>query len=363
MKALDIRSLSVSFGRNHVLRDVSLDVAAGETIVLFGPSGVGKTVALRSIAGVESRADGTVFLHGRDITDEPPERRKIGVAFQNFALYPHLPAFENIASPLRAQKTEARAIEERVHAVAKLLKIEHVLEHFPRQLSNGQKQRTALARALVGEPHLVLFDDPLRNVDAKLRYEMRVELPRLLARRETPSIYVTQDFREAMAIGDRVAVLIGGTIVQFAPSAEVYDKPATLEIARLFGDPPMNLIPARTERSAGGVRARAGGLALDFDATAEGATVFGIRPEGLLLHGEDGKGRAPAHAVAVTPMNEQYIVLVRTRDGSELLVAHETPPPQGTELWIGAAPGYGALFDQATGACIAAAPIAEEVAA
>lgn len=363
MSALEVARLSVSYGTNEVLRDVSLEVRPSERVVLFGPSGAGKTVMLRAIAGLEPAATGRVVLDGRDISLAPPEARRLGMAFQNFALYPHMKARENIASPLRARKLDAATIEAKVNAVADLLRITHVLDHFPRQLSNGQKQRTALARALVGEPKLILFDDPLRNVDAKLRYEMRIELPRLLARRETAAIYVTQDFREAMAIGDRVAVLLDGRVAQFAPADTVYAAPATIAIARLFGDPPMNLIAARGASHGAGTRLWAAGMEFHFDAAPPDAPVFGLRPEAVDLHAEAGSGRVPAQIVAVTPMNERNLVLLRTDDGVELLASHDTPPPSGSRLWIGAAQGAGTLFDGTTGLCVSTAPVHGEVAA
>lgn len=363
MSALIVTSLSVRYGTHHVLRDVDLDVRQNERVVLFGPSGVGKTVMLRAIAGLEPGAVGQVVLAGRDVSRDPPEARHLGMAFQNFALYPHMPARENIASPLRARKLDTATIAAKVKSVAELLRIDHVLDHFPRQLSNGQKQRTALARALVGEPKLILFDDPLRNVDAKLRYEMRIELPRLLAKRETAAIYVTQDFREAMAIGDRVAVLIDGEIAQFALADEVYDRPATIAIARLFGDPPMNLIAAHGQARGSGTLVRAAGLVFGFDAAPPREPVFGIRPEAVMLFSEPETGRVAAQIVAVTPMNERYLVLLRTEDGTELVASHDTPPPHGSHIWIGAEPGLGALFDAATGLCVAAAPSSEEIAA
>ena len=362
MSALSVSGLSVRFGTHEVLRDVALDVTPSERVVLFGPSGVGKTVMLRAIAGLEPNARGRVLLQGRDVSDAAPEARHIGVAFQNFALYPHMSARENIASPLRAQKRDVAEIVRRVDAVAELLRIGHVLDHAPRALSNGQKQRTALARALVGEPRLILFDDPLRNVDAKLRYEMRIELPRLLAARETASVYVTQDFREAMAMGERVAVLLDGTIVQCAPAAEVYDNPATIAVARLFGDPPMNLIPARGVAAGGGCRVNVAGLAFGFAAASPAEPVFGVRPEAVTLHDVGSPGRVPARVLAVTPMNERQIVLLRLADGTEL-VASEAAAPAATELHVGIAPGAGTLFDAASGLAVATSPVAEEVSA
>jgi multiple sugar transport system ATP-binding protein len=363
MNALSVSALSVRFGTNQVLENVGFDVAPNERLVLFGPSGVGKTVMLRAIAGLEPNATGRIVLAGRDVSGEPPEARHLGMAFQNFALYPHMKARDNIASPLRAQRLDNATIGRKVDAVASLLKIDRVLDHFPRQLSNGQKQRTALARALVGEPRLILFDDPLRNVDAKLRYEMRIELPRLLIRRETASIYVTQDFREAMAIGERVAVLLDGGIAQIAQAAEVYDRPASIAIARLFGDPPMNLIPARCTAHGNGTRVDAAGLAFGFAAPPCAGAVFGVRPEAVMLQTGTGAGSVPAHIIAVTPMNERYLVLLRTREGDELVASHNTPPPHGSEVYLRVKPGAGALFDEASGHCVAVNPSALDLAA
>jgi len=243
MPQLALSGLSKSFKTGKVLDAVSLEADKGEIVVVFGPSGTGKTVLLRLIAGVEEPDTGTIMLEGRDVTDAAPEHRGIGMAFQNFALFPHMSAFDNIASALTAKKTTPATIRAKVEAVAKLLKIGHVLQHQPRELSNGQKQRTALARALVADPHILLLDDPLRNVDAKLRYEMRLELPALLKAAGSTVLYVTQDYKEAMALGDRIAVLLDGRLVQVAAPADVYREPASLGVARLFGDPTINLIP------------------------------------------------------------------------------------------------------------------------
>jgi multiple sugar transport system ATP-binding protein len=193
--SLVIENLTKRFKTETVLDGISLEVPTGGTLVLFGVSGVGKTVLLRCIAGAEEPDSGRVLINGEDVTDFSPEHRGVGMAFQNFALFPHMSAFDNIASPLTAQRSTRDRIRGGVEAVARLLKIDHVLGHAPRALSNGQKQRTALARALVAEPDILLLDDPLRNVDAKLRFEMRLELPRLLADRGATVIYVTQDYK------------------------------------------------------------------------------------------------------------------------------------------------------------------------
>src|SRR5665213_3066109 len=228
MAQVEVRNIRKEFKTGAVLEDVSLSAETGEIVVVFGPSGAGKTVLLRLIAGVEEADAGDILLQGRNVADAPPETRGIGMAFQNFALFPHMSAYDNIASALTARETSAAIIKAKVDNVAKLLKIAHVMQHAPRELSNGQKQRTALARALVANPRILLLDDPLRNVDAKLRYEMRLELPSLLKASGSTVLYVTQDFKEAMALGDRIAVLLEGRCVQVATPADVYREPATL---------------------------------------------------------------------------------------------------------------------------------------
>ncbi|MDA8250999.1 MAG: ABC transporter ATP-binding protein [Rhodospirillales bacterium] len=362
-QGLSVRALQVSFGRNHLLRGINLDVAAGETLVLFGPSGVGKTVLLRAIAGLEPAARGQVSIDGRDVSTRGPEARGIGMAFQNFALYPHMSARDNIASPLRARGVARVEIDRRVGAVADLLRIAHVLGHAPKELSNGQKQRTALARALVGEPGVLLLDDPLRNVDAKLRYEMRLELPRLLRNAGAATLYVTQDYREAMALGDRVAILLDGSIAQLAAPEEIYDRPAAMTVARLFGDPPINLLACRPADTPGGVQVTAAGLRLTVRAERSAAgrdCLLGLRPEAIAVHAEPRPGAAPAKVLAVTPLHERLVVLLHA-GGAELVasVLGEVPAPDAP-AWITAETAQAALFDPQSGARIPApAPVRE----
>ena len=253
MTTLRLDAITKRFKSTAVLSDVSLDVASGETLVLFGPSGAGKTVLLRIVAGAVEPDAGRVIIGEQDMTDVAPEHRGIGMAFQNFALFPHMTAAQNIGAPLAARRDRRAGLSARVEEVARLLKIDHVLDHLPRALSNGQKQRTALGRALAAEPALLLLDDPLRNVDAKLRFEMRLELPRLLAGRGATVVYVTQDYKEAMALGDRIAVLDAGRILQVGTPEDVYLRPATIAIARLFGDPTVNLLDVTPERDARGI--------------------------------------------------------------------------------------------------------------
>jgi multiple sugar transport system ATP-binding protein len=325
MAQLAIQGVSKSFKANTVLRDVSLSAETGEIVVVFGPSGAGKTVLLRLIAGVEDVDAGSISLLGRDATHAPPEARGIGMAFQNFALFPHMSAYDNIASALTAGPSAKSQIKAKVDNVAKLLKIGHVMQHAPRELSNGQKQRTALARALVSDPRILLLDDPLRNVDAKLRYEMRMELPALLKTSGSTVLYVTQDYKEAMALGDRIAVLLDGKFAQIATPAQVYREPASLGVARLFGDPTVNLIPATPALENGVPVFDAGGASIALPASyvhaAGRACVIGVRPESIAVSEASEPGGLPVEVVAVTPLNEKSVLLLRASDGRELLAS------------------------------------------
>src|SRR5574337_945569 len=325
MPQLEIRDLSKRFKDNVVLDRVTLELESGEIVCVFGPSGSGKTVLLRLIAGVESCDDGRIALAGRDVTDAPPESRGVGMAFQNFALFPHMSAFDNIASALTAKGASRDAIKAKVEKVAALLKISHVLAHEPRELSNGQKQRTALARALVADPKVLLLDDPLRNVDSKLRYEMRLELPPLLKSYGATALYVTQDYKEAMALGDRIAVLIDSRFVQVGTPAEIYREPASSGVARLFGDPTVNLIAIEPVLRSEGLTAHVGGSILPLPRRYEHAAgrvcTLGVRPEAIVVEKVPAADSFPVEIEAVTPLNEKTLLLLRANDGSELLAS------------------------------------------
>ena len=322
MSQLAIKSLSKAYGSFKVFDGLNLEAKAGEIVVIFGGSGTGKTILLRLIAGVEEPTSGVIEIGGHDVSDIAPEHRGVGMAFQNFALFPHMSAAENIATPLRAAGAAEDKVSAGVAKVARLLKIDHVLTHSPRELSNGQKQRTALARALVAEPNILLLDDPLRNVDAKLRFEMRLELPRLLRQTGATVLYVTQDYKEAMALADRIAVLAGGRFVQTASPEDIYMRPATLGVARLFGDPSINTADARLEKDAQGVFVTLGQtrvpVAEGYGAFTGRDVTFGVRPEAVEFSGTSG---LEAEVVAVTPLNERTVLLLQTASGWEFLAS------------------------------------------
>jgi multiple sugar transport system ATP-binding protein len=325
MAQIEVRNLCKSFKDDAVLKDLSLSVDKGEIVTLFGPSGTGKTVLLRLLAGIYEPDEGTIGLRGRDASGSRPEKRGIGMAFQNFALFPHMTARDNIVSGLTARNMDAAEIERKVGAVAQLLKIDHVLGHSPRELSNGQKQRTALARALVADPDILLLDDPLRNVDAKLRYEMRLELPALLKRAGSTVLYVTQDFKEAMALGDRIAVLLDGAIAQCDTPARIYAEPVCIGVARLFGDPTLNLVEVQPQLVDDMPEVRVGGAAIRLPASyataAGGNFTLGLRPESLHLVDGDAPGTIAVDLVAVTPLNEKSVLLFTMDGGNELLAS------------------------------------------
>jgi multiple sugar transport system ATP-binding protein len=353
MALLEISSLAKSFRREPVLANISLRVNPGEIIVVFGPSGTGKTVLLRLIAGLEEPTAGAIAIDGRDMTDVPPEQRGIGMAFQNFALFPHMTAFENIASSLRSSRANG-SLAEGVGKVARLLKIDHVLDHAPRELSNGQKQRTSLARALAASPKILLLDDPLRNVDAKLRFEMRLELPKLLRGSGSAVLYVTQDYKEAMALADRIAVLRNGAFEQVATPEEIYNAPSSLAVARLFGDPTINIAEGRIEGT---------DLVLDdamipigpaYQPHDGGAVTAGMRPEAVTIVNEvDGLGVLTAFVEAVTPLNERTVLLLKAPSGWEFLASLPSSsaaiPEAGARVRVGILPTGLHLFDRESG--------------
>lgn len=354
MSQLSIKSLSKSYKSFKVFDGLDLEAGAGEIVVIFGGSGTGKTILLRLIAGVEEPSSGTIEIGGHDVSDIAPEHRGVGMAFQNFALFPHMSAAENIATPLRAAGAADDKVTSGVARVAKLLKIDHVLNHSPRELSNGQKQRTALARALAANPRILLLDDPLRNVDAKLRFEMRLELPRLLRQSGATVLYVTQDYKEAMALADRIAVLAGGSFVQIATPEDIYTRPATLGVARLFGDPSINTAETVVENGSEGVHVKLGSAAVPlgegFRSFVGRAVTFGVRPEAVDVSANSGLA---AEVVAVTPLNERTVLLLQTAEGLELLASlpstAERVPEAGSKVHARFAPSGTHLFDRETG--------------
>ena len=352
--SLQLKKIKKKFKSDNVIDGVTLSVESGETLVLFGPSGAGKTVLLRLIAGVIEPDLGEIWINGQNMKGVEPEERGIGMAFQNFALFPHMDAAENIAAPLTARRQSSTDITSTVEKIAKLLKIEHVLHHKPKELSNGQKQRTALARALSAEPSVLLLDDPLRNVDAKLRFEMRLELPRLLKDQNATVIYVTQDYKEAMAMGRRIAVMSNHSIQQIGTPADIYLRPANLEIARLFGDPVINLVNVRPESGPDGITVLISGMPITlngFEAAIGRECILGLRPESLNFVVEHTTGAFAVDIETETLLNEKIVTLAVTRSGEEIMISRPANMPGAVSgrAWLSIMTSNALLFDKLTG--------------
>jgi len=293
MATLDLQTISKSFGTAKVLYDIDLAIKDKEFVVFVGPSGCGKSTLLRIIAGLEEATSGKIVIDGADVSRAHPVDRGISMVFQSYALYPHLSVYENIAFPLRVAKMEAGALDQRVTRAAEILQLTDKLQLKPGQLSGGQRQRVAIGRSIVREPKVFLFDEPLSNLDAALRGDMRVELSQLHRNLNATMVYVTHDQVEAMTMADRIVVLNGGRIEQFGTPMELYHHPATKFVAGFIGQPNMNFIPAKvTQVGAGGLTVEpTGGTALvlpvDTAGVKPGDTVeVGIRPEDATI----GKG-------------------------------------------------------------------------
>ena len=256
MARLELQGVCKGFAE-PVLDRISLTVEEGEFFVVVGPSGIGKTTLLRCIAGLEVLDAGRVLMGGRDVTQVPPYRRKAAMTFESYALYPHLTVFENIASPLRARRLDRATIQQRVEAVAKLLRIDPLLDRKPHEVSGGQKQRTALGRTLVAEPDVFLLDEPISHLDAKIRHELRRQFHTLEELRRVATVYVTHDYAEALSLGDRIAVMGHGGMQQIGSAREVFERPRTLFVAQHLGQPTINEVPARITREGGQLRADA----------------------------------------------------------------------------------------------------------
>ncbi len=298
MASLDLINVKKNFGPVQVLHDISIALQDGEFLVLVGPSGCGKSTLMNIIAGLDEPSGGLLRLQGRDITGVAPADRNISMVFQSYALYPNMTVAKNIEFPLEMRKVDKAKRLERVQSVAKLLQIEHLLDRKPRQLSGGQRQRVAIGRALAREPQLYLFDEPLSNLDAQLRVDMRTEIKKLHQRLAATIVYVTHDQIEAMTLATRIAVMKGGVLQQLGTPSEVYNRPANTFVASFMGSPRMNLLKAHVQAQADGVAVviDGGGATARIDLPAQvvpaalqapngQAVIVGIRAEAVSLAG------------------------------------------------------------------------------
>ena len=337
MATLTLRQVQKTYDNGvAVLHGVDLDVADGEFIVLVGPSGCGKSTLLRMVAGLETVTGGDISIDGKVVNKLEPADRDIAMVFQNYALYPHMSVFDNMAYGLKIRRMSKDEIRTRVEAAAKLLELSHLLDRRPRALSGGQRQRVAMGRAIVREPKVFLFDEPLSNLDAKLRVQMRLQIQQLHRRLSTTSLYVTHDQVEAMTLAQRMVVMNGGRVEQIGSPTEVFERPASTFVASFIGSPPMNLL--EVDIDAQGV-ARAGGVAVSLPegsvppALRGKRVIVGVRPE----HLETG-GDITAELEMVETLGSEQLIHLRFA-GQPLIVRCDTR----TDL-IGAAPGAAMHF-------------------
>ncbi|MDY0873599.1 ABC transporter ATP-binding protein [Dongia rigui] len=348
MAAVDIRDVRKAFGPAQILHGVSLDIADGEFVILVGPSGCGKSTLLRMIAGLESVTAGEIAIGGRVVNDVPPKERDIAMVFQNYALYPHMTVADNMGFSLKLKKAPQAEIAERVQKAAGILGLTPYLDRYPRQLSGGQRQRVAMGRAIVRDPQVFLFDEPLSNLDAKLRVAMRAEVKELHQRLKTTTVYVTHDQIEAMTMADKIVVMHDGKVEQIGQPLELYDRPQNQFVAGFIGSPAMNFIPGRIDGSAlvGSDSLR---VALDADVSRHQGrdVVLGVRPEHLTLDA----GGFTAEVVVVEPTGSEIQINARLAGGEEIVAVfrerHAFKP--GEKIGLKPLPGLIHLFDGATG--------------
>ncbi|MBI1777642.1 MAG: sn-glycerol-3-phosphate import ATP-binding protein UgpC [Proteobacteria bacterium] len=356
MASVTLQQLSKRFGEFIAVHAVTCEIADGEFVVILGPSGCGKSTLLRLIAGLEDASDGKLLIGGREVTHVEPKDRNIAMVFQNYALYPHMSVYDNMAYGLRIRGMSKAEIEARVQKAAAILQLGSFLQRKPRQLSGGQRQRVAMGRAIVREPEVFLFDEPLSNLDAKLRVQMRVEIKKLHDTIKTTGIYVTHDQVEAMTLANRLIVMNHGKVEQIGSPIEVYTNPASAFVAGFIGSPAMNFLPASA--GADGRSLAVGGLKLPLSAgtiDASRPVTFGIRPEHL-APGPGPWGELPLVVELVELLGADTLVHCRLEGGNDTLVVRlpgTVVPKVGERLGVHPVPGSFHVFDGETGRRIA----------
>lgn len=333
MSFVTLKNVNKQYTKNiDVIADISLEIGAGEFLVIVGPSGCGKSTLLRMVAGLEKTTGGQIFIDGRDVTKEEPGDRDIAMVFQNYALYPHMTVYDNMAYGLRNRKVPEDEIKKRVEDASKALQLTDFLPRKPSQLSGGQRQRVAMGRAIVRDPKVFLFDEPLSNLDAKLRTQMRVEIKRLQRELGTTSIYVTHDQVEAMTLADRLIVLNKGKIDQIGSPKELYTKPKTIFVAGFLGSPSMNFIDS--EKVSNFSESLFKEINSHNGSAKEKGVKIGVRPEQLfpIAEGEEADLILDSEVVAVEDLGADCLIYIKLiADGSDLIWR----APAGTEVIIG----------------------------
>jgi ABC-type sugar transport system ATPase subunit len=348
MSHVQIKGLHKSFGATEVLHDIWLDVVQGEFVVLVGPSGCGKSTLLRTIAGLEATSTGSITIGGRTVNDLPPAQREIAMVFQSYALYPHLNVFNNMAFGLKFAKVPKAEIDRRVSEAARMLRLEDLLLRKPRELSGGQRQRVAIGRAIVREPQVFLFDEPLSNLDAALRVNTRIELARLHKLLKATMIYVTHDQVEAMTLADKIVVLNKGRIAQQGKPMDLYYRPDNLFVASFIGSPAMNMLPAHVAEQGkvviNGVEIT---LQVPQSLQADDKFTLGIRPEHVTLGGTGGP-RLAGTVDLIERLGETGYAHVDLANGGRIVaeVRGEPAVEKGSNCHITLHPAHIHIFDK-----------------
>ncbi len=361
MASVTLDKINKVFGHDHIIKDVDLDIGNGEFVVFVGPSGCGKSTLLRLIAGLESITDGELSIGEQVVNELPPRERGVGMVFQSYALYPHMTVYENMAFGLKLAKESNETIEERVMATARILQLEELLHRKPKALSGGQRQRVAMGRAMAREPRILLFDEPLSNLDASLRVQMRNEIARLHHRLGSTMVYVTHDQVEAMTLADKIVVLNAGRVEQVGTPQELYQRPLTKFVAGFIGSPTMNFLPAElVAGTAEGCRVRANGvgeLPLPQDPgrhDAGDALTLGVRPEHLGL--APASGDNAFEIVNVEYLGNEVYVYLEPKEGDTLLIHRSEAPSRwqtGERVALVPDPEHVHLFDAENRALVA----------
>jgi multiple sugar transport system ATP-binding protein len=355
MASVQLRAVQKSFGGTQVIRGVNVEVKDGQFVVLVGPSGCGKSTLLRMLAGLEQISGGEILIDGRVVNTLSPKERDVAMVFQNYALYPHMTVFDNMAFSLMLAQTDREEIRKRVDKASEILGLSQLLKRYPRQLSGGQRQRVAMGRAIVRNPQVFLFDEPLSNLDAKLRVQMRAEIRALHQRLQATSVYVTHDEIEAMTMGDLIVVMNDGRVEQQGQPLDLYDRPDNLFVASFIGSPTMNLLPGVLHRTADGDQVHfANGTLLPVPQAASGLgqdgqkVLYGVRPEHLSMATSDRGLEAVVTVVEPTGADTEVHARIDSVDVVAVFRERQNLHP-GDTVFLAPDPAFTHLFDEGSG--------------
>ena len=357
MAEIHLTRLRKTYGKVEAIKELSLDIRDGEFLVLLGPSGCGKTTTLRAIAGLETLDRGRILIGARDVTLLPPGRRGIAMVFQSYAVFPHMRVYDNIVFGLRMRHVPEEEQRRRAQEAADLLQIGHLLDRYPAQLSGGQRQRVAVARAIVMRPDVLLMDEPLSNLDALLRLHMRAELKRLHRELQATTVYVTHDQVEALSLGDRIAVMKDGEIVQCAPPGEIYDRPSNRFVGGFIGSPPMNFLTGKVAHRNGAAQLEVGGASIPLPARGgiPGEVTIGIRPEHIAVEFAPSAEAVPASVSVLEPIGSHQLLTAQVgADVIKVSVPPEFEADPGRQVWLRFDPRRVRLMDSQTGQAVTA---------